>query len=70
MPSVASIASHAKRILIKFVQPQGNQLNFVFTLALAAGARVRVRLVQAPHDPSLSRCPQLSTHMRDHRGRV
>ena len=32
MPSVAGIASHAKGILIEFVQAQGNQLSFALHL--------------------------------------
>ena len=51
------------------VQPQGNKLSFVFALSLAAGACVRVCLVRPPHAPSLRRCPQLSTLVRDHRGK-
>ena len=55
-------------IMIESVQPQGNLLSFVFSLSLAAGACVRVCLVRPPHAPSLRRCPQLSTRVRDHRG--
>ena len=51
------------------MQPQGNKLRFAFSRSLAAGACVRVCLVRPPHAPSLRRCPQLSTLVRDHRGK-
>ena len=58
---------HAKGIMTESVQPQGNKPSFAFSLSLAAGACVRVCLVRPPHAPSLRRCPQLSTLVRDHR---
>ena len=60
---------HAKGTMIESVQPQGNKLSFAFSLSFAAGAYVRVCLVRPPHAPSLRRCPQLSTLVRDHRGK-
>ena len=69
VPSVSGTAPHAKGIMIEIVQPQGNKLNLAFALSLAAGACVRVCLVRPPHAPSLRRCPQLSTLVRDHRGK-
>ena len=56
--------------MIESVQPQGNELSFAFSFSLAAGACVRVCLVRPPHAPSLRRCPQFSTLVRDHRGRA
>ena len=44
---------HAKGTMIESVQPQGNKLNFAFSLSLAAGACVRACLVRPPHAPSL-----------------
>ena len=55
--------------MIESVPPQGNKLSFAFSLSLAAGACVPVCLVRPPHAPSLRRCPQLSTLVRDHRGK-
>ena len=49
--------------------PKGIKLSFAFSLSLAAGACVRVCLVRPPHAPSLRRCPQFSTLVRDHRGK-
>ena len=69
MPSVSGTAPHAKGIMIAIVQPQGNKLNLAFALSLAAGACVRVCLLLPPHAPSLRRCPQLSTLVRDNRGK-
>ena len=46
-----------------------NKLSFAFSFSLAAGACVRVCLVRPPHAPSLRRWPQLSTLVRDHRGK-
>ena len=55
--------------MIEIVQTQGNKLNLAFALSLAVGACVRACLVRPPHAPSLRRCPQLSTLVRDHRGK-
>ena len=46
-----------------------NKLSFAFSFSLAAGACVRVCLVRPPHAHSLRRWPQLSTLVRDHRGK-
>ena len=64
-----ALPPHAKGTMIESVQPQGNRLSFAFSLSLAAAACVRVCLVRPPHAPSLRRCPQLSTVVRDHRGK-
>ena len=64
-----ALPPHAKGTMIESVQPQGNKLSFAFSLSLAAGACVRVCLVRPPHAPSLRWCPQLSTLVRDHRGK-
>ena len=47
-----------------------NKLSFAFSFSLAAGACVRVCLVRPPHAPSLRCWLQLSTLVRDHRGRA
>ena len=63
-------APHARGILNESAQPKGDQLSVFFCLSPAAGACVRVWFGHpAPQALSPSQCPQLSTHVRDYRGK-
>ena len=59
VPSVTGTAPHAKGIPLESAQPAGDQLSLLFSLNLAAGARVRVWFGHpVPQALSPSQCPQ------------
>ena len=71
MPSASGISPHAKRTLFEYLQPQGHQLNVFLPLVSLPVLCVCACLFDhpSPYAPSLSQCPQLSSSVRDHRGK-
>ena len=68
---VMGISPNAKGTLFEYLQPQGHQLNVLLPLVSLQVLCACARLFDhpSPNAPSLSRCPQLSTSVRDHRGK-